>query len=63
MMMLSPRWGWSDAGLATADAAWPAPSREILVLVLQRENITAVGTTPTPRDDAEHEDVSGHHAN
>src|SRR3954469_12645612 len=48
MMMLSPRWGWSDVGVATADAAWRAPSHGILVLVLQCENITAVGTTPTP---------------
>jgi hypothetical protein len=47
-MMLSPRWGWSDAGVAAADAAWLAPSHEVLVLILHRENITGVGATPTP---------------
>src|ERR1051325_7423003 len=46
MMMLSPRWGWS--GSAAAHATWRAPSHKILVLVLHRENITAVGATPTP---------------
>jgi hypothetical protein len=48
-MMLSPGWGWRRCRPRNSGCSMMpgAPSHEILVLVLQRENITAVGTTPT----------------